>query len=71
MAEPSEDELDVVEAVAIRSISLLGLPGGVLMKRSGEAFRSFLSISRSASFIFAVICRRIFEIRPTHKEVRD
>jgi len=54
-AEPSEEELEVVDAVARRSISWLGRPCGVLMKRSGLASRSFLSISRSASFILAVV----------------
>jgi len=54
-AEPSDEELEVVDAVARRSISWLGRPCGVLMKRSGLASRSFLSISRSASFILAVL----------------
>lgn len=52
-AEPSEEEEEDVEAVGMRSISVLRWPGGVLMKRSGEASRSLRSISRSASFILA------------------
>jgi hypothetical protein len=54
-AEPSEEEEEVVEAVGMRSISWLRRPGGVLIKRSGEASRSLRCISRSASFILAVV----------------
>jgi hypothetical protein len=53
-AELSEDEVDMLEPVAIRSTSWLGRPGGVLMKRSGDASRSFLSTSRSTIFILAI-----------------
>jgi hypothetical protein len=53
-AELSEDEVEVLEPVAMRSISLLGRPGGILMNRSGDASRSFLSISRSTISILAI-----------------
>lgn len=52
-AEPSDEELEVVEAVAMRSISWLGrVPvGGV---RARAASSSSRTISRSASFILAI-----------------
>jgi hypothetical protein len=65
-AELSEDEVEVLEPVAMRSISWLGRPGGVLMNRSGDASRSFLSISRSTIFILAIVnetIRRKREVR--------
>jgi hypothetical protein len=57
-AEASDDEVELVDALAILSISRLGLPRGLLMNLSGEASRSFLSISRSASFILAIEIER-------------
>jgi hypothetical protein len=50
--DPSEDSVEVLDAVAIRSISWLGRTAENL---SGEASRSFLSISRSASFMLATV----------------
>jgi hypothetical protein len=50
--DPSEDSVEVLDAVAIRSISWLGRTAENL---SGEASRSFLSISRSASFMLAAV----------------
>jgi hypothetical protein len=53
--EPSEDSVEVLDAVGIRSISWLGRTGGVLTNLSGEASRSALTISTSASFILATV----------------
>ena len=50
--EPSEDSVEVLDAVWMRSISWLGRTPENL---SGEASRSFLTISRSASFILAIV----------------
>jgi hypothetical protein len=44
-AEPSDDSVELLDAVGMRSISWLNL--------SGDASRSFLTISRSASFMLA------------------
>jgi len=53
--EPSDDSVEVLDAVGIRSISLLGRVGTMLMNLSGEASRSASTISRSASFILATV----------------
>ena len=54
---PSEDEVDKVEIVAFRSISLVALRRGISSNRPGEASRSFLCISTSATFILAVLSK--------------
>jgi hypothetical protein len=48
--ELSDEEVEALEAVAIRSTSWLGLPT-IDSNRSGEASRSALTNSRSASFM--------------------
>lgn len=56
-ADSSEELEEVVEAVAIRSISWLGRTRleGIWENRSGDASRSLRSISLSASFMMAVV----------------
>jgi hypothetical protein len=51
-ATDPEESVEVLDAVAMRSISWLGRTTENL---SGEASRSFLTISRSASFILATV----------------
>ena len=52
--EPSEEDVDAEEAVAILSISWLGRPIGLFAKRSGEASRSLRCMARSTSFMVKI-----------------
>jgi hypothetical protein len=45
--EFSDEEVEAEEAVAVLSISWLGLPCGMFSNRAGDASRSLRSISRS------------------------